>query len=1057
MTTTTRGRPRLYTIPPDVAFLPALARAILAGDLPVPGGEPPSPLDLVDWTIWLPTRRTARLLAAELMKAAPSDAQVLARIHPLGDVDEDELALLNAAGRDLIADLPPAIPPVVRHFLLAELVREWAEKDREWPLSALIRIHPGEALKMARALAKLIDAFAIENVPINALDDLLDDDRPQHRLAARALLRHVRAEYGRRLEEHGYMDAAERRSRLIEAQAEHYRSSSPKAPVIAAGSTGTIPATALLLKVIAHLPLGCVILPGLDREMDEASWRVLPEGHPQFGMKRLLEIIGAERREVEDLPGLEGWRQSGGRARAVLLSEVMRPAETSDKWPEIVREKRDVLLAGSNGLNILATDDRHEEARAIALLMRETLERTVEDTFTGERRPCTAALITPDRALARHVREELMRWGIVVDDSAGLPLSDSPPGVFLKLFLDAALNGFVPEKLAPLAAHPFVCCGLERGEFLERFVHLENAVLREVSSWPGIGKLEELVQRRQEVVQAAKTHAHRAIRALKEDDWAAMLEVARGLSMLLADFAHMAVGNDGRPQPFAVLLRSLFETAERLCTTGSGRCLLWEGETGEALAEAVSDLLDHADLGPKLTLQDLALYLLTELSGRPVRPPQKAEGRLFILGLLEARLVPADVKILGGLNEDIWPPAAEVDPFLNRPDKMRIKLPVPERRIGLTAHDFVQAAGNREVWLTWAKRVDQQPAVPSRWILRLEALLSALADKAACQPRVPLHVWARALDRPKEGSHAIEPPCPRPPARMRPVSLSVTRVGLLMRTPYVFYAQQILGLEPLGDLHCRMGARELGTAIHAALERFMRAYSAPDLPDGAERALLSFLKEAFLSVADDEMRLHWWGPRLERMATWIVEKERDWRKSLRRVHAEIEGRLEIPLENGGAFVLTARADRIDVLDDETVRILDFKTGQTPAKRPDSPSYDPQLDLEGAMALKGGFAEIGPVRGLKELAFVRLTGGVPPGKVETLSKPGEVNDRVQDALEGVARLMTAYARDDQPYLPVGFEDAKRFLAPFEHLSRWQEWRHRLAEDRMETGKKGECDS
>ncbi|WP_038035802.1 double-strand break repair protein AddB [Thermopetrobacter sp. TC1] len=1054
MTTTARGRPRVYTIPPDVAFLPALARAILSGNLPVPGGAPPSPLDLVNWTIWLPTRRTARLLAAELMTVAPSGAQVLARIHPLGDVDEDELALLDAAGQEVIADLPQPIPPVVRHFLLAELVREWAESDREWPLSELIRTHPGEALKMARALARLIDAFAIENLPLDALDALLDDDRPQHRLAARALLRHVRAEYANRLAERGYMDAAARRSRLIEAQAERYRSSPPDAPVIAAGSTGTIPATAQLLKVIAHMPLGCVILPGLDRNMDEKSWDVLPEGHPQYGMKRLLKTIGADRKEVEDLPGLDEWRTDTGCARAFLLSEVMRPAETSDQWPNIVRKKRDVLLKGSEGLNLLDADDRHEEARAIALLMRETLEREVVDAFTGEKRPCTAALITPDRALAQQVREELTRWGIAVDDSAGLPLADAPPGVFLKLLLDAALNGFPPEKLAPLAAHPFVCCGMGRGVFLERFTHLENAVLRALPSWPGIERLEALVQQRKQAVQNEPFQAHRAVRALSPEDWAAMHEVARALSTALSSLARQAAGRQAKPVDFGTLLRCLFETAEGLCTNDEGRCLLWEGEAGEALAEAVSDLIDHADLGPRLTLQDLALYLITELSGRPVRPPQKAQVRLFILGLLEARLVPADVKILGGLNEDIWPPAAEVDPFLNRPDKRRIDLPVPERRIGLTAHDFVQAAGNRTVWLTWAKRVDQQPAVPSRWILRLEALRSSLEQEAADRPQPHLLAWARALDRPKGRARPVDPPCPRPPVRLRPDSLSVTRVGLLMRAPYVFFAQQVLGLEPLDDLVCRMGARELGTAIHAALERFFRAHSGPDLPENAEEQLFAFLKEAFLEAVDDEMRLHWWSPRLERMAAWILEQEKSWRASLRRVHAEIEGRLVLSLDGGGAFTLTARADRLDLLENGAVRLLDFKTGQAPGKKPDSSDYDPQLDLEGAMALKGGFADIGPARAIEELAYVRLTGGVPPGEVKRLGNSDEANDRAREALNGLAQLMGAYAREDQAYLPVGFEDAKPYLVPFAHLARWQEWRHRLADEAEEGARAGE---
>ena len=227
----------------------------------------------------------------------------------------------------------------------------------------------------------------------------------------------------------------------------------PKGPVIAAGSTGCIPATAELLRVIANLPRGAVVLPGLDRTLDEASWSELDPGHPQFGLKQLLQRIDVERADVAD------WNEARDGSRERVLREALRPAPTTDAWRMIVeRGETKEIAGGLEGVSLVEAGDPAEEALAIALILREALEEE----------GATAALVTPDRTLARRVAGELARWNVEIDDSAGRPLSHTPPGAFLCLLAEAADENFAPVPLLALLKHPLCTFGQDAARFERR-------------------------------------------------------------------------------------------------------------------------------------------------------------------------------------------------------------------------------------------------------------------------------------------------------------------------------------------------------------------------------------------------------------------------------------------------------------------------------------------------------------------------------------------------------------------------------------------------------------
>ena len=1037
-------RPRLFTIPPGADFLATLARAMRRGAL-LPVGwrdEDAAFPAFAGWRIFLPTRRAARALAAALLDARGGQgAQLLPRILPLGDVDEDELLLAPeelTLAEAAALELPPAIEPLPRLFLLARLMLDWTHtrEGKSWRLAEHLRHHPGAALRLARSLARLIDSFENEEVPLDAIDALaaaeLFPEKPEHRLAARELLRFLARTYPAALERKGVAGAAARRARLLRLQAEALRREQPEAPVIAAGSTGTIPATAELLATIARLPAGCVVLPGLDTTMDDESWAALEPGHPQYGMKQLLERIGADRREVRVM-NADGTVEMDNYAplpREILLSEALRPVATTAAWRQRVQELRHVLHEGVRNLRLLRAPTRRLEALSIALLMRETLEEPGR----------TCMLVTPDRQLARAVQAELARWNVRVDDSAGLPLADTPGGMFLKLLLDAALAGFDPPSLAALLAHPFACFGFTRRDCRAAGEDLQLAVLHALTRFDGLAALPEHVRaRRREVADPdSGWREHPNVRAMSEERWRRVETLAQEMARRLAPLAE-ACASPGM-QPFVALLETVLAVAEDISTPpDASTSLLWRGERGEALALAFSEMLRQAGEAPDMTSADAAGLIVTELAARVVRPHGAAHARLAILGPLEARLLRADRIILGGLNEGIWPETTQNDPWLTRLDKQALHLPTPERRIGLAAHDFAQLAAQGEVWLTCADKVEQKPMEPSRWVLRLQAVLQGALEAGD----TPLR-WAAALDLPENRrAEPVSPPRPAPPLHLRPRRLSASRVRTLLNDPYAIFVRHILHLEPVQPLSSDITPALFGTTVHEALEEFVRRWPR-ELPEDAEEVLFALLVEKHRECIGNEEHLQQVRERLRRMARWFVRDcELQWRAGLARAHPECEGQIAFDVV-GAPFHLSARADRLDVLEDGGLRVIDYKTGTLPKRAGDD--YDPQIDLEAAIAMRGGFPKTGDARDVRELLLVRVHGGEPPGKVDKWHErpkrgkaPPEYGPawRAERALAGLKRLLEGFADPTQPYLPLDHGQRQR-EGDYDHLSRWREW-------------------
>lgn len=968
-------RPPVYTIPADQPFARHLAAELLRR-------TESTPEKLADIRILLPTRRACRAVRDAFLRESSARALLLPQLQPIGDIDEEDLSLafFGEEAAERLYALPPAMPARRRQIILARLLMARADYRQD----------AAHALNLAADLGRLLDRLHTEDLGIEALDGLAGQEFAAHWQITLNFLKILKENWPKILETEGLIDPARRRNELAYLLADLWRARPPQTPVIAAGTTGSIRSTAKLLEVIADLPRGEIILPGFDRDIDGDSWNELDDGHPQKTMKGLLDIL-----KINDPRQVMPWPDSSTAtpsSRTRLAREIMRPATTSAAWRLL--DGRNMALAG---LSVAEAETPQEEAFVIALALRHALE-------TPEK---TAALITPDRVLARRVAAICGRWDIEINDSSGIPLPQTGAGSFLTLTARVCATNLEPAILLALLRHS-LCHAADPA--LTSI--LETSALRGPRPPSGFSGIRLRLG----------TQAPPALLSFVD-------RLENALRPLSA-----ATERPGEPLEFSAWLESHIRTAEALA---GGSDSLWSGDDGEAAALLLSDLREQTDSFTKLTLESYVDALESLMNGVTVRPSHGAHPRLSILGPMEARLIQADLVILGGFNEGTWPADPGHDPWMSRPMRAQIKLPPPERMIGLAAHDVTQALGAPEILITRARRVDGAPAVPSRWLQRLDAVLRA----AGQNPETirgglarDVLVLARTLDRPVDIKPAARP-APCPPVAIRPRTLSVTEIQTLMANPYAIYARHVLKLRPLKDIDKKPDRRDRGNFLHDVLHQFILTYP-HDLPADPATILADIGSARRAVLPDDEGFWNFWWPRFERISGWFAQHEKEWRARARPQATETKGRIEIAAP-AGSFILHGRADRIDRLKDGTLAIIDYKTGGTFSPKNINNSRLPQLPLEGLIARQGGFANV-PAAAPGYLGYWVMSGAHPPG---------DDSDRVEDGLDtvmtatqdGLLRLIAAYDDPEMPYLCLpdpGF--LPDYEGDYDHLARVQEW-------------------
>jgi ATP-dependent helicase/nuclease subunit B len=952
------ARANVYTIPSHRAFADALAGGLLAGG------------DVARTLLLLPNRRAQRAITEAFVRLSDGGL-LLPRMLPVGDVGEDEALGLFDEAMAVEADVPPAIGAFARRMLLMNSVTDWRQRTGR-PASAV------ETLRLADALARVLDQIQLEGMPATALAEA-GDELGEHWGLTREFLSILVADWPSTLERRGQIDRVAHRQLLLAAIARRWREMPPRRRIVAAGVATADPMVAELLAAIARLPDGCVVLPGADLVTDD--WDALGDHptHPQASLRQLLDRMGVARAEVSAWPWHAG--REGPEARGLLLNASMALPASTAKWPAAPR---------LDGLVAVEAANPSEESLVIALAMRRQLE------VAG----ATAALVTPDRGLARRVRAQLSRWDIDIDDSAGTPLARTPPGTFLIAALDAAAGQFAPAALLALLKHPLAGPGddADRRVWLDRVRALDR-MLRGVRPPPGLAGVTRRIPADNKPMRAWWRSVRQRLAPLER--------------MLRAPIA-------------------LPDAAERLraFVDAFAGDRVWRGAPGRAAGELIAALAADGGLAKPVAPAELAPLFAELAAGVAVRPPFGKHPRLAIYGLLEARLQSADLMILGGLNEGIWPANGAFDPWLPPSVRREIGLPDTERSIGLAAHDFVSAASAPAVVITRARRDASAPTVPSRFWLRLEAFCGGALPQDA-----DLLAAARAIDRRRVVARA-ERPAPVPPAQARPRQISVTEVERLRADPFSFYARRILGLAVLDPLEADPTAAEKGSLVHRVLERLIEAGTLGDIT--ARRTVLG---EEIAALADHPLIDALWRPRVERMLDWTAEQFRrraadGWTETF----AERKGSLDI-----GPVRLTGKADVVQRRGTE-LAIGDFKTGAPPSYAQIEAGYALQLGLLAALAEAGVLAGIAPATA-GDLVYWRLSGGdTNVGKVfpsaGTPRHPWPDVGAFRDAcLARFNDVVASYLNGGAPFRSKEAPEFALHLHDYDHLARVDEWQGR----------------
>lgn len=1001
--------PRWCAIEARRPFLEDLAAGVLAWI----GERPPEALS--DAVILLPNRRAARAFTAALAGLSGDRPVLLPQVRPLGDLEEDEPPF---APGELGLDLPPAIAPLTRRFEMARMIVEEFRPG----------LPPLRALEMADALGGFLDSCQLEEIEDpGRVASLVEDDLAEHwQESARFLGLAVEA-WPKRLAALGLVDPAWRRARLLRLLAEAWSERPPQQPVIAAGSTGTAPAAADVLAAVAAAPQGCVVLPGLDRELDPAVWARLGdnEQHPQNALWRLLNRHGVAREAVRPwfAPEESLATAQRGRARQRLLNEALRPAEATDDWRGVIgglraaafrQRSTDPIAEGLEGLSVVTVRAEEDAAAALALMMRETLE-------TPDR---TCALVTPDLALGRRVAARLERWGVVADNSSGQPLSRMPAGRLVDLAARFIADPLNPHVLLGLLKHPLVRLDLGEVDVRTAIRALEEYALRgpRRRDWAGA---------RRALVRAAAPR----------DDGTPRSEGARervAAARVLLDRVEGLAGAARAPFVEAAPLDAAARALTTLVEALAGQAV-WAGPDGESAAALLAGLIEGGEALPDVGRRDFAELIRVLLGEQTVRTGGANQPRLRILGAIEARLVRADRMILAGLEEGVWPNAAPTDPFLSRPMRRAMGLPPPERRLGQTAQDFVQAACADEAILVHSERRGGQPAVKSRWLWRLEMLTRGAdaPDTPVKLERPSAHLeQARSLDAPANAAPAYaRRPEPRPPVERRPRELPVTGVERWVRDPYAIYARYVLNLRQMDRPGQSAEALARGNAVHKAVERLILAWPKV-LPEDCADQLETLLLEELGEHGFEDAAMAREAPLARNCAVWLAGWEAERRARGVEIRVEEKVRMTFPAP-AGAFTLTAKADRIE-LSSTGAAVLDFKTGQIPSAKQVKSGFSPQLTLTGAILAQEGLDDTGPAAP-EELTYVRVVGRKVPGVARTVAAGEEAAALAEAALEGLKRRIARFDDPSTPYLSwVAPQFMDAFGGHYDHLARVWEW-------------------
>lgn len=902
---------------------------------------------------------------------------------------EEGASLLPRFG--LVSDVSALLPSPMSQIPVSRLRRLLDVKALVDRLIAMDdRLPESAAIDLSQTLVALLDEMHGEGVPFSALENLnlgIESDHWDRNLSFLSAIKDYVATLPSELADGEALHRAN-----VEALYAHWQEHGLSARIILAGSTGSRATTRMLMTALVKQPLGCVVLPGFDFQLPPDVWDTLSsdkktEDHPQH---RFAAFLTASGKQVSDVVA---WGASDSDGTNRLISLSLRPAPVTDQWL-IEGPNLGDLCAATETITLVEVKEAREEARAIAVGIRAALE-------DGK----SIAVISPDATLSRRITAALTAWNIVPDDSGGVPLPLTAAGRFLRHVLHVTETTDDPIKLFALLKHPLTMKGESRGTHMLATQELE------------------LFLRKKRI--GAVTPASIETFANARNSYAAWCD-------WLTDRLKTseAVGEASVTDHF-----EQHKTVARAFLGNEGWQTLLEGEAGERVSEIFRSFDALTDMDLKISRADYPRLFEAALGAETVRPTVTARADVMIWGTLEARVQGADVVVLAGLNEGTWPDQPATDPWLNRAMRAELGLLLPERQIGLAAHDYQQAIAAKEVIVTRSERSGGSETVPSRWLDRLTNLLRGLPGNGGKEALTQMRqrgqqLIADAAAQEHTGKHKRVPmrPAPVPPLEFRPKEFAVTDIRKLIRDPYAIYAKHILHLAKLDPFRPEQGAREKGIVFHEIMEAFLHpGHPLGEVPEERQRLrkiagqVLAEHDIAPINAAD-------WMAHLDTIAEWVITEEHKRRSDNLGSRTEIKGVYSVP---GTEFTLVGKADRIDQITGDTSIIYDYKTSKPPSPK-FIELYDRQLMLEALMLEAGGFKNLSQSR-VEKVAYIGLT----RKPSEQVMVQGEDYDLVTVS-EELAQLLAEYNDPNKGYQASRSRDGQRFEGDFDHLSRFGEW-------------------
>ncbi|MBR1544477.1 MAG: double-strand break repair protein AddB [Alphaproteobacteria bacterium] len=979
---------KVFNISPRYPFLDVLASYIV-------NTAKQDGANIANDIILLPTRRACRHLKDIFLNISGGEAVLLPTILPLGDIDENGLANLDYENESLDSDLPPAISKIKRNLILSTLIKAKMSDFTE-----------EQAYSLAVDLAHLMDTVEMEELSFNNLQYLVPEEYSIHWQETLEFLKIVTEEYPKILDDNNVMNPVARKVALIKKQIEYWKKFPPKGRVFAAGSTGSLVPISYMLRFISKMERGFLILPGLDKNISDKDFEILTadypktnQNHPQYGLLKLIKGLDLK---ISDVPELPIYREYdiADSDRELLSSHIMLSSEMNDDWSNLPKLKNDVL----SDVSELCLDTDSDEVFAVAGLLRKAVAENKK-----------ALLITPDRKIAKSVANELKRWNIIVDDSAGIPASDTTTGNYIILVLKMLYDNFSPYSILAVLKHKYTSLGYKKDELDNIISDFENKVLRGKIS---LNTLDKMIQ------EASKyDNVYNLLLKIKD--------VSKGMYEKITDSQKYSIYD---------LLYSHLSLVENFVSGPDVDVndVMWNSDLHSDLSAELSSLLsslkeikeeNNSVKIDEMTASAYFVFISNYLLSLSLRPKINSHPNIAIMNSIEARLITADLYIMSGLNEDTFPSVTSDDPWMSRPMKAKFKLPLPERKIGLSSHDFVEFFCKKNVVMTHAVKVDGVNTITSRWLTKL----SAIVNIANLQWKNPLSEevksWIR-LSSFSSNSSRCKRPAPCPPVDARPKKLSATWIEKWYRDPYIIFANKILKLKKLDDINPVAGPAELGTVIHNSLEEFKKK----NLSTFDE--LMQIMHNNAVPYMDIP-QIDFWYTKFETVAKWFIDYEASIKNLISFSFQEETGKLKITPN----FTITAKADRIDVLRDNRAIVFDYKTGTPPSEKEVLSGYAPQLPIEALILKNGGFDNIKTNSKIGGVRYIKLTGS-QNGHISGEKLDDSIDEIVETAFKNLKENIELFSRQSTPYLsrpnPNKVGHSIENYSEYAHLARVKEW-------------------